>query len=463
MSHPAAPAANRLRTWVVLALLLLTSGCGTPLPGRAMSSPTATSSPPTTAVQLRTGGADLAVAYIFDASVAMQAPLGGATRLEVARRLLAEHVQAQPVDARLGLWAFGHRHRLSERAASCADVEQLAALMPGQGMRIVDRLAHVQAQGLAPLTAALEASLLDLRGATAGRKHAVLIAGGGDTCGRDPCAAVQALTAGDAGLPVHVLALAVDPVAANALRCVAQATGGQFYPVQDESQMAQALAEVVTAMAATPTPPPEAPLASPTAGPTTDLTPAAPPPTTLPTAAALPDTPSPPPTPTTAAVRTARPALPTPSPTVTPSATAPASPPAASPLQPTATPYVETLQTVNVRAGPGLVYPVIGRLPAGARLTPLASYLNRAESRVWLLVCCLADGRTGWVAAELVTAPPATLPTPATVPPSPTLSPTPRITATPTPAPTATPVKEEVPTPKVPTPDIKPPIPTPRP
>ena len=100
-------------------------------------------------------------------------------------------------------------------------------------------------------------------------------------------------------------------------------------------------------------------------------------------------------------------------------------------------------------------YPIIGQVGVGDRLTPLAFYRNPAENRTWLLICCLPNGRSGWVAGELMSAPPP-LPTPATIPPPPLATATPRTTATP--APTATPEKGEPPPPPP-----KEDIPTPRP
>lgn len=470
MRRKAAPPGSRLQApvMVVLFLVLLASGCAAGPPGRTPVSPTATLPPLPTPARPRVGGADLAVAYVFDASAAMQAPLGDVTRLAAARRLLAEHLRTQPMDARLGLWAFGHRRHLTERAASCADVEQVASLLPGQGARIADWLETVQAQGLAPLTAALESALIDLRSAPVAQKGLVLISGGADSCGRDPCAAVQALTATGVEMELHVIALGVDPVAVGQLRCIADAAGGKVHQVANEGEMAQALEEVAAALGPAPIPAPTGPvetMPAPQATPS-DTSPAPHEPTSE---AALTATLLPPtvtlaaPSPARRGVTTpTRPAAPTPAPSASPSATVLPPPPAeTSPPQSESTPYVEALQAVNVRAGPGLIYPVIGRVAVGTRLTPLASVINQAEDRLWLLVCCLPDRRLGWVAAELVTKAPLDLPTPATVPPSPTPSPTLRATATPLLQPTAPPpAPPPAPSPE---PPGKLPVPTPVP
>ncbi len=70
---------------------------------------------------------------------------------------------------------------------------------------------------------------------------------------------------------------------------------------------------------------------------------------------------------------------------------------------PTATPGVAVVkpgpaQGLNVRAGPGMTYPVLATLPAGSRLTPV----GWDGAGQWVQVCCVAGEQYGWVLAELV-------------------------------------------------------------
>jgi len=147
------------------------------------------------------------------------------------------------------------------------------------------------------------------------------------------------------------------------------------------------------------------------------------------------------------------PATPTPAPTFTITATAtplmaamlvtatppPADivPPTASPTaaasstpSPTPPPQISAARAVNVRSGPGTVYPVIGQLAPNQPLPVVGQ--NQGGS--WWQVT-LANGSPGWVAASVVVANGSwTMPVVAAPPPPPTATPTP------TPAPTATPL-----------------------
>jgi hypothetical protein len=224
-------------------------------------------------------------------------------------------------------------------------------------VRIAEWLEQVQAQGLAPLASALEGAFADFTADPAHRNSVVILSSGVDSCGRNPCAAVRELEARGIHVDVHVIALGVDPDAVGQLACIAEQSGGALREVRDEKALRDALDEVAKEIAATPTAVPLAPQPAP--------------------AATTPPAPAPPPGPT--AMRT--PAPPSPR---TPGATLPATTVAPTPSRMpttttvptvTGTPYVEAIGAVNVRAGPGLNYPIIGQLRPGDRVTPLAAYL----------------------------------------------------------------------------------------
>lgn len=119
------------------------------------------------------------------------------------------------------------------------------------------------------------------------------------------------------------------------------------------------------------------------------------------------------------------------------------------------TPFVEVQSdTLNVRLGPGTDYPIVGQLAAGAQV----ALIGRNEAGDWLVVCCVAEGKPGWVAARLVR-------TEADLPALPVgLAPTLAPTATPAPAatvaPTATPMPDVTSAPTLPPTPAPPPQPT---
>lgn len=106
--------------------------------------------------------------------------------------------------------------------------------------------------------------------------------------------------------------------------------------------------------------------------------------------------PSPAATPTATATPTSTPTL-TPAPTATPTATWTSSP------TPTPSPTLELAALVsnvrlNVRSGPGLVFPVVTVLPPGSTLR----VVTQSSDLAWWNVCCLADGSSGWISTAYV-------------------------------------------------------------
>lgn len=137
--------------------------------------------------------------------------------------------------------------------------------------------------------------------------------------------------------------------------------------------------------------------------------------------------------PTAASTATPRPTDPPPTVTPLPTATPTPMPPTATPtptLAPTDTPSPSptpapaasvTGDSINVRSGPGTVYPVVAQAKKGEAL-PVVS---RTQDGVWLEVT-LADGKQGWVSAKLVTlnVPVESLPIAKVIPPTPKPAPT---------------------------------------
>ncbi len=119
-------------------------------------------------------------------------------------------------------------------------------------------------------------------------------------------------------------------------------------------------------------------------------------------------------------------------------------PPTDTPLPPSPTPVpkpvvVVNSDRVNVRAGPGTVYAVIGQVTRGSRL----EVQGRNPDGDWWQVCCVND-QIGWITDSLVTREGdfGGVEIAANIPPTPTRRPTPRPTATPIPQPTPTPAPQ---------------------
>lgn len=393
---------------LVWGLIQLQPGTGStpPTANDVIAPPDATLLPLATQVPAFTGGGNLFIEYVLDASGSMLEPLGERSKLEIAQVALAEHMRQQPVDTNLGLRVYGHRIPFSRTSESCQDVELIAPVVRGQGERIADWLSSMQAQGMSPIGLALRQAANDFVTAPGRDNRLVLISDGKETCGIDPCQEVAALQAQGINFVVNVIGLNLDEEARTQLSCVAQKSGGTYQDANTAADLAAGLTKGTQ-----PTPPAEP-------GPTqpADGTPS---PQDTPTPEEDANTPTKPPLPTTVLTPTL---------------------PALTPV------VVVTPALVDLRAGPGGNYPIVGQAVGGSSLQVLSSALEKTKTgtRIWYEVCCATNGADGWVSAGAVSAPPTVIPTATRYPPTPTPTSTPTQrppTATPTrPPPTATPI-----------------------
>ncbi len=423
-----------------LAVCLLVWGLTQLRPGTRLTPPSANDTvatadatllPLATQVPAFTGGGNLFIEYVLDASGSMLEPLGERSKLEIAQEVIAEHMRQQPVDTNLGLRVYGHRIPFSQTRESCQDVELIAPVVRGQGERIADWLSSMQAQGMSPIGLALRQAANDFVIAPGRDNRVVLISDGKETCDIDPCEEMAALQAQGINFVVNVVGLNLDEEARAQLSCVAQTSGGTYKDAKTADDLAAGLAEGTQ-----PTPPSE-------------------------------------PVPTQPADGTAPPQD-TPTPEDEENTNTPTKPPpptlVLTPTLPALTPVVVvTPALIDLRAGPGGNFPVVGQAVGGSSLQVLSSALERTKTgaRVWYEVCCATNGADGWVPAGSVSTPPTVIPTATRYPPTPTSTSTPTRrppTATPTRLPpTATPIPPTAtPIPPTDTP-LPPPTDTPEP
>jgi hypothetical protein len=173
---------------------------------------------------------------IVDASAAMNQSVGGAPRMDGVRKALLEVAGEFPGNVSLGLMVFGHR-----AANDCGDieiVEHIQSAVKDRRERLSRRLAALSAQGRCPVSRALLESLRIFQ-ERAGR--VLLIAGGADNCGGNPCVIAETLRQSQVPLRVDVVAVGVAADQAASLSCVSGRLNGQFVAVSDAESARKAI------------------------------------------------------------------------------------------------------------------------------------------------------------------------------------------------------------------------------
>jgi len=178
---------------------------------------------------------------ILDASGSMWGQLEGKTKVEIAKQALNRIVGDLPDGARVGLMLYGHRSK-----SDCADVELVVPLGPLDRPRLLAEIARINPKGMTPLTASIDRAVEALRSAE-GETTIVLVSDGKETCEGDPCAAARRAKEAGMLLVIDVIGFDVGDEERAQLACIAEVTGGRYYPAKNASELELATRIATTA------------------------------------------------------------------------------------------------------------------------------------------------------------------------------------------------------------------------
>ncbi|MEN3943633.1 VWA domain-containing protein [Prosthecobacter sp. SYSU 5D2] len=208
---------------------------------------------------------------ILDCSGSMWGKIQGRAKIDIARAAVAQIIEGLDTNLHLGLMVYGHRKR-----GDCADMEML--IQPGP----VDKTAFIKTvnalipKGRTPLTGSLIQAAEALKNAEQ-KATVILVSDGIETCDEDPCLAVKELESLGIDFTAHVVGFDLGSDEQDAIRCIAETTGGEFLAASDAPTLLNALAtalvktadpqaaapEVMPAPAPKPEPPAPAPAPKP--------------------------------------------------------------------------------------------------------------------------------------------------------------------------------------------------------
>ncbi len=240
---------------VVVLLLNTQQGPAAPATAVIVSAATATSAPtdtpqvvdsltsaptetPTGTPLPELGTSNVFIEYILDASGSMTETLSdGSPKIEVAQRVLTDHMRSFRPETNIGLRVYGHRLPYQQTDESCQDIELIAPPEKGQMERIVGWLQDFTVQGMTPLAASLEQAKDDFIYDASRVNSIVMLSDGIETCGGDPCQLVEDLKAEGINFTIHVIGLDVDNPTQQQLTCIAQAGGGTYHDARSKQEL----------------------------------------------------------------------------------------------------------------------------------------------------------------------------------------------------------------------------------
>ncbi len=171
---------------------------------------------------------------VFDASGSMAEKVGGVSRIDIAKKAVADYVQKLEGDVNLSVVAYGHKGNNTQagKAVSCSGIEEIYYMGPVNASLITSKVNVLNPNGWTPITASLQRAndILQKSNAT-GKKYIVLLSDGEETCGGDPVAYACGLKS--SGIVVDVIGLNVTGAVATQLSSISKCAGGQYYSVNN--------------------------------------------------------------------------------------------------------------------------------------------------------------------------------------------------------------------------------------
>lgn len=180
---------------------------------------------------------DASVMLILDGSGSMWGQIEGVTKIEIAKKTLNAIIKDLPDSTRVGLIVYGHRKK-----GDCNDVETAVAMGPVDKDGLTARISEVNPKGKTPITRSIKRAVEEIR-MEEGASTIVLVSDGEETCDPDPCEAARLLKESGVDFVIHVVGFDVTPEQSRQLECIAETTGGRYYPAGSAEDFAFAARE----------------------------------------------------------------------------------------------------------------------------------------------------------------------------------------------------------------------------
>jgi len=190
------------------------------------------------------------VELILDLSGSMaQAIGGGETRMEAAKRVMNDVIDALPEQdgINVGFRIYGHEGDNSQagREESCQSSELVVPIDGVNKDALREQVDLAQPIGWTPIALSLERAGGDFQPGEGVSNNIVLVTDGEETCGGDPCAVARSINQGDAAVTTHVVGFALTDQQAQTVSCIAEEGGGLNLRANNALELSDALFAVL--------------------------------------------------------------------------------------------------------------------------------------------------------------------------------------------------------------------------
>jgi len=174
------------------------------------------------------------VLIILDISGSMSTPLGGSTRMELARKILKNYIDALPESMKVGLVIYG------KTGCDENSVEVMSPITASGRGSLREKIDSLGPRGQTPIAMTLRKVPEFFKGMENENNNLILISDGMESCGGDPVKEIIDLKESVIDPEVTVIGLGVDSRTKGQLSKIARASGGVYSDVKNEKDFVKA-------------------------------------------------------------------------------------------------------------------------------------------------------------------------------------------------------------------------------
>lgn len=185
-------------------------------------------------------GGPLIVVMDLSSSMA-EADGNGVIKLEGAKTALAGVLRSQPANSEVGLWSY------PSPGDSCSPGGWVGGESPRRRQdpsTLIAQVRELTSEGETPTAQALQAVGESFR--DQGQATVLLVSDGQSNCGGVPCDTAKQLRAEGIDITVQAMGFQISEAGRRELQCIADATNGEYYDVENSPELAERIAELAT-------------------------------------------------------------------------------------------------------------------------------------------------------------------------------------------------------------------------
>ncbi|MGQ9673646.1 MAG: hypothetical protein ACUVV5_11050 [Candidatus Aminicenantales bacterium] len=183
------------------------------------------------------------IEIILDASNSMWGQIAGEAKITIARKVLAQIINALAETLNVGLRVYGHRYGLNDPRA-CTDTELLIPIGPIDKARLIDTVNKIQLKGKTPLVLSVLEAIKDFEAIPNG--SIILITDGIESCGGDIKSIAPVIKKSGLDLRVHIVWFDIKEAAERQeLEAMAKSTEGMYLDAQNATELFSALKQTL--------------------------------------------------------------------------------------------------------------------------------------------------------------------------------------------------------------------------